>query len=139
MANSNQSDITSLKMAIEALRKIRQVNYAIGNNAWNRGEKFHFAETAHTAYARYTQAIEFIQELIKRLPQLTKRLIKIKGLSKKQNAWLNLYYGSTGFEPMHLESLADGSMKFDEAAKSNIQWYEMHMRDAFHAITDDVP
>jgi hypothetical protein len=67
------------------------------------------------------------------------RKYNIKRLTPEQNKWLQRYEGCTGIEPMHLDELRDGTMTFNEAAKENIDWFEMHMHDAFHAISYDIP
>ncbi len=68
-----------------------------------------------------------------------KRKFLIPGLTRPQVLWLKQYEDVTGFEPMHLDELRDGSMTFNEVAKSNINWYEAHMHDAYHAISTHVP
>ena len=67
------------------------------------------------------------------------RKYNIKLLTPEQNEWLQRYEGSTGIEPMYLDELRNGTMTFNEAARQNIDWFEMHMHDAFHAISDNVP
>lgn len=64
---------------------------------------------------------------------------KIKRLTDSQNDWLKTYADETGFEPMFLDSLRDGTMTFNEAARRNIDWYEDHAADAFNTISKDVP
>lgn len=104
------------------------------------GQDFLFALRDHEAYEKFTRTIEYIESLSPLLHRLQpKKKIHIKGLSAKQNAWLNLYQGCTGFEPLHLEDLISGVMNFDEVAKNNIAWYEQHKTDAFAQITDKIP
>lgn len=67
------------------------------------------------------------------------RKYKIKSLSTAQNEWLKSYQSTTGFEPMHLDEIESGEMSFNEAANSNIDWYEAHMHDAFNSISTHVP
>lgn len=131
---------TALQMAIFALKDYRRKNHAIGHHAHELGQDFIFAARDHEAYEKFTRAIKYIESLFPLIKRLEpKKKIRIKGLTTAQNDWLNLYEGSTGFEPLHLEDLESGEMTFDEAAKSNINWYENHSSDAFAQITDHTP
>jgi hypothetical protein len=60
-------------------------------------------------------------------------------LNRKQRKWLREYEETTMFEPLHLDELLAGEMTFDEIARRNINWYEAHMRDAYNAISNNVP
>lgn len=73
------------------------------------------------------------------MPRRMKKLKPIKSITPEQMAWLQGYQDDTGFEPMHLDEIADGRMTFNQAAKSNIDWFESWMNDAYLGITRDVP
>jgi len=70
---------------------------------------------------------------------IAKRKYRIKRLLPEQNEWLRRYEAATSFEPMYLDELRAGTMTFNAAAKMNIDWYEMHMHDAYNAISSDIP
>ncbi|MBP8055154.1 MAG: hypothetical protein KA314_04900 [Chloroflexi bacterium] len=56
-------------------------------------------------------------------------------LPKHEVEWLRFYQDETTFEPMHLEDLIDGSMTFEDAFKSNVNWFESWSSDVLNQIS----
>lgn len=73
------------------------------------------------------------------MPRRHRKLKTIKTITPEQMQWLQLYQDQTGFEPMHLDELASGVMTFNDAARSNLDWFEGWKNDAWLGITQRVP
>lgn len=87
-----------------------------------------------------TSSHSFSTAHIRPMPELS--IKPIQRLTVAQNQWLSDYYKRTGFEPMHLEEIEDGTMSFSDAAQHNLQWYEDHTSETFIDITqayNDLP
>lgn len=131
---------TAINMAVEALKDYRRRNFAIGHNAYKRGQHMTFTEKDHLSYVRFTKAIDVIAGLSSSPPKEEEsKKIKISRLTDEQNAWLNNYYGATCIEPMFLEDLETGLKTFQDAALENIRWYEDHYADAMNSISHNIP
>jgi hypothetical protein len=58
---------SALNLAIAALKDYRRRHFAIGHNAFMKGQVFIFTERDHQSYERYSQAIETLEKLKKEL------------------------------------------------------------------------
>ncbi len=68
--------------------------------------------------------------------KLSSKLKKL--LTTTQVEALNKYWNHTGFEPMHLGDIEDGSMSFDEAWSSNLDFMQT-LTDECRRITTRTP
>lgn len=68
-----------------------------------------------------------------------KRKYRIKGLTPKQQEWLQGYEVSTMLEPLGLEEMALRPGSFDYWARFNIERFEEFSSDALHRISACVP
>lgn len=56
--------VTMLKFAIEELKKNRRQYNGVGANLYKLGIKTHFTEHDYKEYRKYTDTIEYLEELI---------------------------------------------------------------------------
>jgi len=68
-----------------------------------------------------------------------KRKYRIKGLTPKQQEWLQNYEASTMLEPLGLEELASKPESFDSWARHNIEHFESFASEALNQIGVGVP
>jgi hypothetical protein len=61
----------ALRLAVQALKDYRRRNFAIGHNAFIKGQIFIFTEKDHVHYMKYTAAIDTLDVLINK-PKIMK-------------------------------------------------------------------